>query len=161
MLSHRAGAPASAESSPPNKARAENGNILQTLAPQQTVVPMIVAIILIRIPSRVGLGEIIAAGAGFRRIGGDDHSILIEVESDVALEVNGVTQIGARGETHGTSAGKSRSLDRAIDRGSVDSLAIAHRPETSYIKNARALRSGGGLCLGPAEWQRSPRHPRA
>ena len=63
-------------------------------APDEAVVPVIVAVVLIGLPRTLRFGRIVAAG-GEAVVGsgrGEDGGALLEEERDVALEMDGVAQ---------------------------------------------------------------------
>src|SRR3989442_10087087 len=74
------------QSTAPDTTRTENGNVLEVLAPNQTVVPVTVTEILISIPL-IWLRRIVRDA--FARLCRDNRRTLIEVERDIAFQMNG------------------------------------------------------------------------
>ena len=73
-----AGAAAPAESPAMDQPWTEDGNIFQVFAPDQTVVPVAVAEILVLVPL-ICLGRIISADTSRRGLGGKNHRAMIKV----------------------------------------------------------------------------------
>ena len=73
------------ETFPPDHSRSKNRNVRQVLAPNQTVMPVGMTEILIGVPL-VWFRRIVPRF--LRRIGCDDRRALIEIQRDVALQVN-------------------------------------------------------------------------
>src|SRR5205809_5746694 len=65
----------------PNQPRAENRNVLEVFAPDQTVVPVAMTKVLIGIPG-IRLGQIVSNS--FRCLSGEYRRALIEIERDIA-----------------------------------------------------------------------------
>ena len=127
----------------PDQSLALDGNILQVFAPDQAVVPVAVAKILKFVPG-IGLGRIVAAArARGRRVGSHDGRTRVEQQSDVALQVDGIAEIISRREAHDTAACRGCRVDRFIDGGRVQSLAVAGGAESSYVESAPS----GRVCL--------------
>src|SRR5262249_57082738 len=113
--------------------------------PYQAVVEVAVAEVLIHVPL-VGLGEVVpATGAFRRRIGGDDGGALIEVECDVALEVNRVAEIVSGGEEDGAAAGGRRCFDGLLYGRGIEGLSVAGGTERPYVQRTG---SGSGSGMG-------------
>ena len=117
---------ASHEAFAPDRSRPENGNIRQVLAPDQTVVPMAVTEILILIPL-VWLRRIVLRTIGGRRR--DDRRALIEIERDVAFEMNRHRQIISSREVNRAATRRGCGVDRLIDCGRVKRLAVTSSTE--------------------------------
>ena len=83
---------AAAETFAPDEAGAEDAEVVDVLAPDEAVVPVIVAVVLIGLPRALRLGSVVAAaGEAFVRCGrGENGGALLKEESDVALEMDGV-----------------------------------------------------------------------
>ena len=94
--------------------RPKNRDVLKPLAPDQAVVEVGMAEVLIFIPLLLaGLNGVI----GFRIGRGLDGCTLIEIERDVALEVNGTGKICPGGEINRSATGGAGGIDSFIDCG--------------------------------------------
>src|SRR5581483_6902884 len=113
-----------AQAPAPDQSRAEDRYIFEILSPNQAVVPMIVAVILIALPPVIRLSRIISAGtdtsARRGRIGRYDFGAGIEQQADVALEMDGIRKVARSGKMHGTTARRRSRIDRLVYGGSVD-----------------------------------------
>src|SRR3984957_776916 len=150
VFGNRARAVAMTESAAPDEAGTDDRDILEALAPEQTVSPMVVTVVLISVPSSVGLRQVVTARSRRNRISRDDDRVLIQRDRDVALEVNGIAQIIPGGKVDRTSSGCVGGFDRAIDRWRVDGLAVAGCAEELHVEDAG--RRGSRLRRG-AKWQ--------
>src|SRR5206468_12085451 len=97
-------------------------NVLEVLAPDQAVVPVRMAEVLVLVPF-VGLG--IDVAMPFLRIGGDDRRALVEVEGDVALEMNRDWEVIAGREANRAGARGAGGVDGLGGGGRVQRLAAA------------------------------------
>src|SRR5205814_6734117 len=102
----------------PDEAGAEYRDVLDTIAPDEAVVPVAVAEVLILVPL-VRLRQIVLAVA-VARVCGEYGRALVEVERDVALEPNREGAVRARGEAHGAAARVGGGVNRAVDGGRVE-----------------------------------------
>src|SRR6185503_3723390 len=127
-------AAASNQSLSPNPTWTKYRDVFQVLTPDQAVVPVAVAEVLILIPL-VWLGRIIFAVA-ITRIGGKDRRALIEIECDVAFQTNREGAIRARGKEDGAAARSRCRIDGFVDGGAVERLSIAFGAELSHLKCA-------------------------
>ncbi len=141
---------AATETFAPDTTRPEDGHVVEVLAPQETIVPVIVTIVLIGLPRTLRLGRIVAA-AGCpleRHGGGQQRCTLIEVDSDIALEVNRVAGIRACGKQNRAPAGLLRRIDRALDGLCIQRLAISGRAVTANVeegfRRSAGIRRAGG-----------------
>src|SRR5262249_14986071 len=75
-----------------NQSRSKDGDILEVLAPDQTVVPMAVTKILILVPL-IRLRRVVLSVAVFW-IGGENRRAMIEIKRDVALQMDRKAAIG-------------------------------------------------------------------
>src|SRR5207302_5888380 len=110
----------------PNHSRPEDGHIRQILAPDQAVMPVTVPEVLILIPL-VWLRRIVSNV--LRRLGRDNRGALVEIKSDFALETNRNGKVIARRKVHRAPAGRSRRVDRPVDRWGVKCLAVGFGAE--------------------------------
>src|SRR5438067_214736 len=74
------------------------------------------------------------------RVCGEYGRALFEVECDVALQTNREAAIDSGGEADGSAARGGRGLNRAVDGGRVESLAVALGPERAHVEDARGVR---------------------
>ena len=152
MLGDRARAPSAAEAFAPDQAGADDGNILKTLAPDQAVVPMIVAEVLDSFPTgrwirRNRRRTRWACGVGSKiggRIRGEDGCAGLEMQRDVALEVDGITKVSSGGEADGSASGRCGGFDGFVDRWGVERVAVAFGAEGGDFVGSFL---GGGLSL--------------
>ena len=133
----------------PDQSRAEDGDVVQILAPDQAVVQVAVAVVLILVPL-VGLGRIVAVPAPDpatvdRR---PTAGAFAQVQRDIALEADRMAQVASGGKYHTASAGICCRVDGLVDGSGVERFAIAFRAEGPYIKCARRFVSecGNGAC---------------
>src|SRR5258705_12495209 len=81
---------------PPDQARSKDSEVVDTFAPDQAVVPMVMPVVLIAFPWLFELCWIIAASCSVeRRTRRQNGGALLEVECNVALQPNGVAGIDA------------------------------------------------------------------
>ena len=101
---------------------ADDGDVFDAFAPDQAVVEMAVAEILVLVPL-VGLGQIVSAA---RRPSGGSAAMMVapgvEVQRDVALQMDGIAQIIAGREMHRPAARRRRGVDGLVDGGGVERL---------------------------------------
>ena len=128
---------------------------MDAFAPDEAVVPVIVAVVLVGFPGALRLGVVVAAGGGAveRRGRGEDRGALFKIEGDVALEMDRVAGIGVRGKEHGAAAGGCGCFDRAVDRRAVDCLSVTPSAERLDVQDARTRKRfvsvrGSGCRLG-------------
>ena len=113
-----------------NQSLALNSDIMQVFAPYQRVVPMTMAEILIVRVVRLGLvvSHRVADRSRFH------HSSLLEPQGDVALQVDGIAEIGTLWQYHCSSALACRPFDGSVDGRRVDVPPVAHSPEIFHIE---------------------------
>src|SRR5262249_52064306 len=70
------------------------------------------------------------------RISRDDRRSLIQVERDIALQVNRKTQIRSGWKPHGSSAGRGSSIYGFVDGSRIQRLSIALRTKGPYVIDA-------------------------
>src|SRR4029450_13981833 len=87
--------PTSYKAFTPDFSRAEDGDVLEVLAPNQTVVPVAVSEVLILIPGMWFGRVVLNARTRFRRY---DSCSLVQVQRDVTLKMDWYRQIGSGGE---------------------------------------------------------------
>ena len=93
--------PAAGEAFAPDEAGAGDGDVVEAFAPEQGVVPVVMAVVLIGLPGALRFGEVVGAGGGdaFHGAGrGEQDGTVIEMEADIALEMDGVGEVDAGGE---------------------------------------------------------------
>ena len=124
----------------PDESGAKNRKIMNVLSPDQAVVPMAVPEILVVVPL-IGLWRIVTLPTGRRCIGGNDGCAGPEIQINIALQVERITQVRPSRENHGPAAICRGSIDSFVDRRSIQALAIASGTECPDIKFfARLLR---------------------
>src|SRR5713101_3464656 len=118
-----------AQSVTPDQSRSKDGEIINAFAPDQTVVPMIMSIVLIGLPWLIWLGRIVATGGAVkRRACSKNRSSLLDVESDIALQPNGIAGIGPGRKANRAATSRRSSFNCLIDRRRIDGFAIANCP---------------------------------
>src|SRR5262249_3502581 len=101
------------ESLAPDPAWSKYGNVLEVLAPDQTVVPVTMTEVLILVP-RVWLLRIVLTIAVVRT-GGEDGCALIDIKCNVALQADGKSAIGSSSKQNCPTARCSRRIDCFIN----------------------------------------------
>ena len=120
-----------------NGARAGERDVGEVLSPDQRVVEVAVAEVLV-LREGVRLGRVEAAG------GGADGGAGIELDVDVALEVDRDRLVGAGRELDDPAAGRrARGGDGLVDRRGVDGGAVALRAEGLHVEDLRGGLAGG------------------
>jgi hypothetical protein len=114
----------------PNHPLTENGNVVQPDAPDQAVLPVVMAKILIGLIGGIGFRVIVANPAGF--LGADEHGFLVQIKANVILQMNGIGQVTACGKKHGTPALPARCLDRSVNGGGVDRFPVTDSPKITH-----------------------------
>src|SRR5204863_57707 len=109
--------------------------------PDQTVVPVAVAEVLVGVAGPALGGVVAATPTGVRR---EEHGALVEVEADVALEPDRMTGVGATRDDDGAPTGRRGGVDGVIDRIAVDRRAVALGAEVAHIEPATHRRRGDG-----------------
>ena len=133
-----------AEAFAEDEAGAGDGDVVDALTPDERVVPVIVAVVLIGIPCGVQFGCVVGAAvvaggcAGQRRVGGENGRALREVQPDVTLEANGEAEPGSGREEHSAAARCCRGFDRLVDRRGIDSFAVANSAVGAYVEDAQS-----------------------
>ena len=110
---------AAAKAFAPDQAGAEDGEVVDVFAPDQAVVPVIVAEVLVGFPGALRLGKVISSGGQAIVWGGrgEDGGALLKKERDVALEMDRVAQVDASGEDDGSAACIGGGIDGRINSG--------------------------------------------
>ena len=138
----------------PDQAGSGDAEVVDVLAPEQGVVPVVVAVILVSVPCGLGLGGVVDSAviaglfAGERGVGGDDCAALQQKQMNVALEMNGETEVASGGEDGDSATGRGGRFDRVIDGFGVEGLAVAGRAvfanvEVACRRSRRILRGCG------------------
>ncbi len=142
----------------PDEAGTEDAEVVDVLSPNEAVMPVIVAVVLERLPLALRFGCIVAAGGeavvGSRR--GENGCSLLKKKRDIALEVNGVTGVNACREDNRASARVGGCIDGSIDSWCVNRCAIALCAKAADIK-VDGLRSGSDARAGLRLWPRGRR----
>src|SRR5580658_10397619 len=94
---------AAAEAFTPDQAGPKNSDVVDPFTPNQAIVPMIVAIVLIVLPGLIRFSRIVVRTAGCQNC--RSH---VKVEHDIALEMDGVGSIDACGKSHRSPSGRVR-----------------------------------------------------
>src|SRR5256885_671552 len=112
-------------SGPIDSAGTDDRDVLQALAPDQAVVPMGVAEVLVHVGG-IRLGRVVprlpAIRARARGPPTRDRGALTELERHFALEMNGETTIAPRRNTHYAAPRRAGRFDGPIDRGRINGL---------------------------------------
>src|SRR5262245_26194161 len=113
------------QSASPDESGPEDGDVVDVLAPDQAVVPVVMAKILKSFPRLIGFGRIVAgSGSVARGIGCQDRGALIKVERHGAGEAKRVARVGAGRDIYRTALGACRR-DGPVDRRRIYGLAVA------------------------------------
>ena len=109
-------------------------DVLEFHAPDQGVLPVAVAEILICVPL-VRLGKVIALlrGGGC----GLDHGPVGQSQGDVVLEAYGIAAVDPVGKIHDSSSVGEGRVDGLVDCRGVDLDAVSGRSEITYIVDFR------------------------
>ena len=135
---------APAQRSAPDAPVAQNGDVAKPFAPDQAVVEVAVAEILVLVPF-VRLGHVEpAAGALRGRVGRNDGRPCIQVQRDVALQMDGIAQVIAGREHHRSAARRAGCFNGLVDRRRVERFAVARGPKRPHVEETRARRARGG-----------------
>ena len=111
---------------------------------------MIVSIILVVFPGCIRLGGIIACSTGAAPWGnacGQNRCSGIEVEHNIAFQVNGVGSVRARGKPNRAPSLAACRLDGLIDRRSINRGAVASCAIASHIDDRICAYPGHGCSL--------------
>ncbi len=125
-----------AETLTPDQPASEDGDVVQSLAPDETVVPVIVAIVLVRLPGTLGLSRIVAAVGqpfGWNR-GCENRGTGIEMQRHATLQANGVTGVSPRRKVDDTAAAGGHPVDSPVEGITVDRLAVADGAHLAHVQ---------------------------
>src|SRR5258706_11819351 len=115
----------------PYQARTEDRDVFKVLAPDQTIVPVRMAEILVFV-RRIGLCRIVSAIA-FVRTGREQARSLVEIKGNIALEPDRKAAINARRKKYGSASARRGSIDRFIDGRRIQSFAVTFCAEGSNV----------------------------
>lgn len=118
----------------PDSARTEDRYIIEVLSPDQTVMPVTVTKVLIRVPL-IRFRQVILRGFGRSR--GDDCRSLIKIESNITFQMNRNREIGSRWKQNRAASGLRGCVDRLIDCGSIKCLAVTFGAKSSHAVSGR------------------------
>src|ERR1700733_6584330 len=141
--SNAGGAGSEAQSFAVDQAGATDADVVERLAPDERVVPVIVPVVLVRFPFAVGLGcivgsPVIASGlAGQRRVGRQNRAALREIQMHMAPKMNRKAKVGSGGEVDGPSSSTHRSLNCLIDSRGVERLSVSFGPIVANVEDQR------------------------
>src|ERR1700749_454568 len=102
--------------------------------------PMVVSVILIGLPRRIGFCRVIDASvitgllAGTWRVSRKDRTSLLQLQVHVAFQMNRKAKIGPLREAHSTSPRCRSCLDRMVHRDRIQRLAIPRGPVLANIE---------------------------
>ena len=140
------------EATSPDAPGPQHGDIMDVLAPDQAVMPVVVAEILKVLPRGIGFSRIVAGCRSLARgVGGQDRGTVVEIERHGALQAK-LARVGAGWDVHRTTFGAC-GLDRPVDRRRIYRPAVANGAEATNVKDSTA--SGAGYRRN-----RRPRAPR-
>src|SRR6266545_4052133 len=113
------------------RAGAGDRHVADPVAPQQRVVEVAVPVVLV-LGERVGLGGVHAAG------GRADRRARVELQGDVAFQVDGAGLVSAGGEPDHPAAGAAGGrVDRPVDRVVVQGGPVAGGAEVAHVEGTR------------------------
>ena len=128
----------------PDAPIALNGDVANPFAPDEAVVVVAVAEILVHVPL-VGLGHVEPAAALCGRVGRNDGRPGIQVQRDIVLEADGIAQVIA-GREHDCSAARGAGrFNGLVDGWRVERFAVARGAKRSHIEGAGDRGVGGGV----------------
>ncbi len=138
------------ETSTVDEARAKDGEVVDVLAVEERVAPVVVAVVLVALPGRVGFGCVVRATViagsltGPGGVGGEDGAAAREIEIDVAAQMDCEAYIGPCRENQRASASGCDGPNGLIDRGCVYCLAVSRRAIGADVEERlRGSRRGG------------------
>ena len=136
--SRRVPGPADAEALAPDEAGAGDGDVVEVFAPDEGVVPVVVAVVL-EVFEGAGLGVVVGATpiagglTGEGRVCREDGAAAGEIELDIVAQADGEADVGAGGEEDDSAAGCCDGVDGLVDGGRVDGLAVASGAVGAYV----------------------------
>ena len=98
------------------------GDVVEVFAPEQGVVPMAVTEVLVM--RVIGFGRVIALGFGDGS--GLEHCALFDTQGDIALQMDGIAEIGSLAQHHPTPTLTGHAFNGGIDGRRVNVFAITH-----------------------------------
>ena len=110
---------------------AGDAEVVDVFAPEQGVVPVIVAVVLVGVPWGVGLGCVVGSAviaglfAGEWRVGGDDGAALQQEQMNEALEMNGEAEVVSGGKDDDSATSGGGRFDGVVDGVGVEGLAVS------------------------------------
>ncbi len=127
-----------------NPAGTEDGHILQPNAPDEAVLPVAVAVVLVveLVAPLVRLGQVVQ---GPRGIDGFDRGPRLEPQRDVAFQPDRRGEVGAGWKEHGATTGCGCRQDGPVDCVSINRPAVACGTLGPDVENA------GDSRLGPRD----------
>ena len=134
-------------------ARPRYRHLFDIVSPDEAVVPMAVAEILIELVDAV-FGQVIAP-CMTGRVGRLDHRAVRQQQGDAALQPQGKTEIAPARHDDGAPAGRGCGQDRGVDRGAVDRPPVAARAMIAHVELARGM--GGERQAGEAAGDQAQR----
>src|ERR1039458_2167068 len=132
--------PAMAEAFSPDKSWSEYPEVVDVLAPDKAIVPVIVAVVLICVPRGLGLGCVVGPAhitcglVGEWRVGGKNRRTLLQEKRHKAFQADREARIDSgRKDDHSAPSGGG-SFNRSVDGRRVDRLAIPRCPKPAHIE---------------------------
>src|SRR5580658_365376 len=105
---------------------------MDIFSPEERVMPVVMTVVLICVPSCFGFGRIVYASliasllTGHRRVGSYDSAALLQLKVHLALQVNGEAEEGARRKNNNAATGIGSRVNGAVDGRGVECLAVAN-----------------------------------
>jgi len=119
---------------PCNQSRPDDCDVVDLVAPDQAVVPVVVPEILVFLPGPIRLCRIIAAG-GCRL----DSRAGFQVERHEAFQADGVARVSAGRDAHCAAASVGCRRDRRVHGWRVERLAVADCAERPHVEQRRHI----------------------
>src|SRR3569833_271742 len=124
-----------AEAFAPDQPAAEYRDVVETLTPDEAVAPVVVSVVLVRLPGALWLSSVVTSGAHpLERDGGRQDGVTgIQMQRHATLQAYRVGGVGSRRKVHHSTATGRALLDRPVDGVAVDRLSFALRSQLSHI----------------------------
>ena len=149
--------PAPREPTSVNQSGTHDRNVLDIHPPDQTVLPVAVAEVLIEVGG-IRLGCVVSSAVN-RRVAGNEHRAWRELQRDVASETDGEREVTAGGKRHDATAGGGCGIDCGIDGDGVCGSAVSFGAVRTHVENEwRGLRRGERRAEQRNRDDQNPRH---
>jgi hypothetical protein len=112
---------------------------MDSFTPDQAGVPMIVTVVLVRLPWPLRLSSVVSVSrcAVQRSRCCKNRCALLDVEADEALQPERVAVVGSGWYVYRPPSHSCGGLKSFVDRRTIDRFAVAGRPEVTYVEKGR------------------------